>query len=263
MKVLHLSDLHFRIQYPMADSGYNSIFNNITPLEKQLDLLINKINLTEIEVIVITGDITEDGNPSDYKAAKQLLLNKFGNIPILITLGNHDVKLNFYQGWLNITSEDYYNTINLIGDMVFIGLDNSHTEYPNGIIEDSQCKWLEQVLLKYHGYTKILFFHHHLLEEQLDLPPAKYQQCFIDIIEQSNISLIIGGHTHHNYSGYFEKKPYHTCKSLSFYGIVENNILWFKEDTGATIYTITKGDILREDITLFPSHKTLTCIPLN
>ena len=93
MMFLHLSDIHFLRRYPRVEKGYNSIFNCMTSPLIQIKNSLNKINLSEIDFIIITGDLVESGTSEDYEILKYELENLLGEIPYIITLGNHIILL--------------------------------------------------------------------------------------------------------------------------------------------------------------------------
>ena len=99
MKFLHLSDIHFLREYPKAEKGYNSIFNNMTSPLIQMKRALEKINLSEIDFVIITGDLVESGTYEDYELLTDELEGLLNNIPYIITMGNHDNKEALYKGW--------------------------------------------------------------------------------------------------------------------------------------------------------------------
>ena len=53
MRFLHLSDIHFLREYPSAEKGYNSIFNNMTSPLIQIRKSLEKIDLSKIDFVII------------------------------------------------------------------------------------------------------------------------------------------------------------------------------------------------------------------
>ena len=70
MRFLHLSDIHFLREYPSAEKGYNSIFNNMTSPLIQIRRSLEKIDLSKIDFVIITGDLVESGTYEDYVILK-------------------------------------------------------------------------------------------------------------------------------------------------------------------------------------------------
>ena len=177
MIFLHLSDIHFLREYKKAEEGYNSIFNNMTNPIIQIKSVLEKIDKNTLDFIIITGDLVESGKSEDYKCLKENLESLFGDIPYIVTLGNHDNKKEFYKGWFNEELGDIpYNTIMEIGDLKIISFDNSKYHENNGIINLDQYEWLRFDLEKETEKDIILMLHHHLLKEQFNLPPVSFSK---------------------------------------------------------------------------------------
>ena len=141
MKFLHLSDIHFLREYPKAEKGYNSIFNNMTSPLIQIRKSLEQIDLSKIDFVIITGDLVESGTYEDYVILKSELEKLLGNTPYILTLGNHDNKEAFYKGWFNKECNDPYNTVNEIGELRIISFDNSQYKNSDGFISEEQYEW--------------------------------------------------------------------------------------------------------------------------
>lgn len=89
MKVIHLTDIH------LTQNREQKIFD-VDPYEN-FDFVCEEIcrikNITEIELIVISGDITHNGDVDAYR----YFLKKMEALmtPYIAILGNHDLKSNF------------------------------------------------------------------------------------------------------------------------------------------------------------------------
>ena len=233
MKFLHLSDIHFLREYPKAEKGYNSIFNNMTSPLIQIRKSLEQIDLSKIDFVIITGDLVESGTYEDYVILKSELEKLLGNTPYILTLGNHDNKEAFYKGWFNKECNDPYNTVNEIGELRIISFDNSQYKNSDGFISEEQYEWLENQL---KGSTKkdtILMLHHHLIKDQFTT-------------------------THHPFKGCFAEKPYFSTGSLSFIGYDESNgIVRFEESAKFSICTYENGKISVEVISALDDSKLL------
>ena len=63
---------------------------------------------------------------------------------MVVTLGNHDNKVSFYQGWLGQEpSSEPYNCVANFGDTAVISWDTSVQGNPDGIITSGQRQWLK------------------------------------------------------------------------------------------------------------------------
>lgn len=77
MTVAHISDLHFG---RIADPGI-------------VEALVDEINERSIELVALSGDLTQRARPSEYEAAQDLLTTV--DASTLVVAGNHDV----YPWW--------------------------------------------------------------------------------------------------------------------------------------------------------------------
>jgi Predicted phosphohydrolases len=77
MTIAHISDLHFG---RIADSGV-------------VEALLDEINAAGIDLVAVSGDLTQRARPAEYRAARNLL-DALGP-PTLVVAGNHDV----YPWW--------------------------------------------------------------------------------------------------------------------------------------------------------------------
>ncbi|WP_103029814.1 metallophosphoesterase family protein [Salinibacter altiplanensis] len=77
MTIAHISDLHFG---RIADSGV-------------VEALVKEINETNVDLVAVSGDLTQRARPTEYAAA-QTVLDALGP-PTLVVAGNHDV----YPWW--------------------------------------------------------------------------------------------------------------------------------------------------------------------
>ncbi|MGL4736602.1 MAG: metallophosphoesterase family protein [Cellulosilyticaceae bacterium] len=258
MRFLHITDLHFLNQYPQVESGYDAIFKKMTHPIKQLKAGLKKIDLTNLDAIIITGDLTECGSEADYRQLRVVLEEIFKDVPILVTLGNHDVKAAFYKGWLNQSHRcEPYHTVTKIKDVVFVGLDNSDEVDQTGILDQERCSWLATTLEQYRDEQVIVFCHHHMISSQATIPSIRYHKQFEQIIKESTIMAMICGHTHHAYRGSFAGKPYFTADNLSFSGEDEGDgIVRFEERSGFNECVVEACELIVEEISAL-DHKTL------
>ncbi|MGL4799837.1 MAG: metallophosphoesterase family protein, partial [Cellulosilyticaceae bacterium] len=169
----------------------------------------------------------------------------FGEIPIIVTLGNHDNREAFYEGWLGQAPNHMpYNTVTRIGNTTIIGLDISDKIQQNGLLTEAHCQWLEKALVDAEGTEILVMMHHHLVEEQATIPALPDAQPFYEIIERSKVVAVLCGHTHHAYIGEFAGKPYITAANLSFSGVDEGEgIVRFESNAGFNDCVLQEGKI--------------------
>lgn len=265
MKILHLSDLHFRQTYDPSSDGYKNMLTKMkNPMDPLIKCLIEVNRREKIDTIVISGDLTDDGQASDYAYLKKHLEAVIGDKKMIVTLGNHDIKSQFRLGWLGeVASENSFNTIDEFEELAIISFDNSVFKNPNGHISDEQLNWLEQTLIAIGDKPVMVMTHHHLLNEQNTIPAVPQADKMIDLLSKYHVLAILTGHTHHSFTGEIKGIPYYTASSMSFCGTDEGNgIVRFEACYGYNIYTIKKGKIVRQVSDNFFPRKFLSLVDM-
>jgi len=157
---------------------------------------IDEINKLSPDLVVHTGDLTNDGLREDYELARDLLL-WFYKRPIVL-IGNHDAKNVGYSLF-----EDYIGSNDVVfggEDYLFIGVDTTVPDRDEGMFGEMHMKWVKDVLNeKGDGKIKILAFHHHLVP----VPNAGRERSMIldagnvlKIILDCGVDIVLNGHRH-------------------------------------------------------------------
>jgi len=268
MKLLHISDLHFREHYRKAQSGYLSVVYRMTSPLVHLEKCFTSVDLGTIDGVVISGDLTENGSAQDYRHLKSFLDRNLNSKPVFLTLGNHDNKHAFRTGWgLNPEKEamsDPYNQVHVLKDHLIICLDNALAGYPNGLFSTEQLDWLDGVITEYPHQKKILVFHHSLLTIQAEIPPAQWDSRFYNLIAEHKFVGLLCGHTHHQYFGDFANVPYTTAPSMSFRGTnnLDDGKVKFDEFPGYQICDFSASPMAAEPYYLLDKPRYLTTIEI-
>lgn len=203
MKLLHLSDLHI---------GRGSNFENVKIIFERIDNKYNEYD--EKPVIVITGDITDDGKRWQYKLTKQLLESHISKgFQILLCPGNHDYGKNGiiakresiarYERYL---SQDIdFPVVTRIGNCHFIAVDSMEDERDTldrfgaeGEIGDDQLYDLncdiETIKKEYPHDRIIVYLHHHPFYYDFFLR-LKDADDFKEVIK-NKVDILLFGHKH-------------------------------------------------------------------
>ena len=216
VKLLHISDLHYRMQYKSSNKAfaYDSIFPNMVPPMQQLDICLQKMGEKEREqlsAVLISGDMTEYGTQEDYKQLHTEIEKRFPDIPIIVTPGNHDERQTFQKGWLGweTVKDEPYCYIRRLGSVSILSMDNSY---------------------------------------QAEFPACEVTEGFNEILRRSSISMILCGHTHQLYRGFYENIPYRTAMSLSFVGEDQEQRVCMRGSCGYSLYEFdnNNGILIRE-----------------
>jgi Icc protein len=247
MNVLHISDIHFRRHYLTAEDGYLGMLAAMqSPLIPLKECIRHAQKRTAIDLVVISGDLTEDGEVADYHFLKEQLQQLLGDVEIIVTLGNHDIKSNFRVGWCQtVASEKPYNQVRQYSELTVVTFDNSSYGKPDGVVDESQFQWLEQTLIELKGQPIIFVTHHHLLAQQSSTPAWAGANRLLELLSAHNVLCILNGHTHHAFSGEIDGIPYYTAASMSFVGIDEGKgLVRFEERYGYNLYRFEEGELV-------------------
>jgi len=255
MKILHISDIHYREHYEPVTEGYLGVVYGMTSPLVHLEKCFSSIELSDIDGVVVTGDLTENGSARDYQLLHAFLNDRICQVPMLVTLGNHDNKNAFREGWCNQHStpgQDVpYNETVIIAGKLFISIDNSNSLYPNGGFTTDQIQWLEGTLKENHLKEIILIFHHNLIQVQKGIPAADPIEGFFELVSKYHVGALLCGHTHHHYQGLIGNIPYSTPPSMSFRGCSKDDcgIVEFEEYPGFQII-----DFSSQGLTITPFY---------
>ena len=233
MRVLHISDIHYR-KHHSNKNKYELMLKSMDSTLPRLQTLIS--NIEDIDCIVITGDLCDDGTEEDYKELKEYLDSL--SIPYVVCLGNHDDKLSFYKGWFNKETGIPYLGVQVVQDIPFIYFDNSEYGKPNGYVDEDRVLWLKETLQQYPHSVVLM---HHQFEDLPGIPGLEKGEVVKELLLQANPLAILTGHTHWYLQDYLETIPYCTAPSVSFRGLnKEDGSVEFTQAQGYCIYEITK-----------------------
>jgi 3',5'-cyclic AMP phosphodiesterase CpdA len=186
---------------------------------KILQKAIDEINALAPDVIVVTGDLTEDGLFEEYQEANRYLrLLQCRNV--VIGSGNHDARTTGYRLFPDFFGEP--TKVTEIKDTVIITLNSSRPDQDGGEIGYRQRVWLRECLDKYKDKFKIVAFHHHLMP----IPDTGMEKNMISdsgdvlwTLVSHDADVILCGHRHRPWS-------WSTCNLRIFYsGAVSTNRL--------------------------------------
>ncbi len=215
-KFIQLSDLHIRKSDGKEENGN---------CDKIVKHIINKYTDSK-PVVLLTGDIVDDGREEQYKNAvtilKQLVDNEF---PVFAVPGNHDYgpmgniyteksQQNFQDYILcdligdqnakksGVKMEDLYPMVNVVDDVMFIGIDSvvgaedQFMHFASGEVGRGQREKLKEILKNNDGSGKkiVTYFHHHPFNRQfvMELDDAKEVMKILT----DNVDILCFGHDH-------------------------------------------------------------------
>lgn len=181
--IAHISDLHIS----------NSTFNEEIFFEA-----VNQINELNPDIILLTGDITNNGYYSEFNKAIDYL-NMF-NSPLFAVPGNHDSRNLGFEAFENFLGKLNW-VLNKFNELIIIGLDSSDPDLDRGHIGRPQQYWMEKELNKSFNNSKlsIVSMHHHVIP----VPKTGRERNVLsdagDILKSlidCNVNIVLSGHKH-------------------------------------------------------------------
>ncbi|MBQ2226944.1 MAG: metallophosphoesterase [Methanobrevibacter sp.] len=181
--IAHISDLHI--------SGYS--FD-----EEIFYQAVSEINELQPDMIILTGDITDNGYYRELEQAKKYLA--MFEAPLFAVPGNHDARNLGYQTFEELIGEKSWK-LTMDGNFTVIGLDSSSPDEDKGHVGTPQHMWLEHQLDEcvVNECFSIVALHHHVVP----IPQTGRERNVLsdagDILKTltlHEVDLVLSGHKH-------------------------------------------------------------------
>ncbi len=188
VKIAHISDIHV---------GSNHFISNL------LNRAIAEINEMEPDLVLVSGDLTNDGFRQEYAAARAYL-DGFEAEQVVFIPGNHDSRNVGY-----VHFEDMFGdrtSVTRLPGVTMVALDSSQPDLNEGRLGRQNYRWMIEHFQGDEDF-KIVALHHHLLP----LPGTGRERNIIedagDFLEQlvhEGVDLVLSGHKHVPHTWHFE-----------------------------------------------------------
>ena len=213
MNILHISDMHFG---PRHWLGKN-------------DLLLEKLNSFDTDIVINTGDNTTDALENEFEAAGNFL--KSIDCQHIVSIpGNHDKrnmrstdyfrqyideievirplnrdkcrKRNIYLEGNTIGIKEHFTDINFLKRITINGecllivcLDSNSLYEDNGFVDKEILRTISHAISK-ESYDRIILLNHHSILDT-DSDPLFNSRIVVEFVREHNIEHVFCGHTHH------------------------------------------------------------------
>ena len=217
VKLIQLSDLHLVPPGKLT----SKVLDTNAILEETINEILRKQDyFGQIEGLLVTGDISDDGSIDSYLSAYEKLIKL--NVPILVIPGNHDLRKPMREVFnehveFSINSSQF-DWVFKYEETVIIGLDTLVEGENFGFLEKTSLEFLSNQLSIHNGSDIILLIHH---------PPINTGIYFMDKIGLKNSSelseclkatsrpvRILCGHVHGVYHGLLGIHPVVSAPSV-------------------------------------------------
>lgn len=194
-RVVQISDCHLFASKEGKLLGLNT--------ESSLQLVLDRVAAEQgrIDVILATGDLSQDGTPAAYQRFHDHL-QRF-QTPSYWLQGNHDITapmLSTLGGRSQLSP-----CVITLGGWRIIMLNSSVEHQVPGYFQPSELDFLRQALADTKGFHTMVCLHHHPLPmgcAWLDTQVVKNAKAFWEIIDQfSHVRAIVWGHVHQQWEG--------------------------------------------------------------
>ena len=215
--LIQLSDLHL---VPPGKLTSKVLDTNAILEETINEILSKKDYFGQIDGLVVTGDISDDGSMESYLSAYEKLSKL--NVPILVIPGNHDLRdpmrKVFHENVQFSKNSSQFDWVFKFDETLIIGLDTLVEGENFGFLEEKSLDFLSHQLSNNSGSDLVLLIHH---------PPIKTGIYFMDKIGLTNTSdlseclkatnrpiKILCGHVHGVYHGLLGIHPVVSAPSI-------------------------------------------------
>lgn len=181
--IAHISDLH------VSDTAFDeAIFMEA----------LSEINKLQPDMIILTGDITDNGYYREFKQAVKYL--DMFEAPVFAVPGNHDARNLGNQSFEELIGENSWK-LTKEDDFMVIGLDSSSPDENRGHVGKPQRMWMEHQLDQcvINDLSSIIALHHHVVP----IPNTGRERNILsdagDILKTltaHEVDLILSGHKH-------------------------------------------------------------------
>jgi Icc protein len=214
MRIVHLADLHLTSSPSKPTHGvnpYSHLAAAVAAIRKQAPAP---------DLIVLGGDLTEDGEHANYQALLDLF--KDLKVPVHTVLGNHDSLVGFRKTVQPTRGPDFpgYYSFDLQG-VHFVMLYTACTGKEFGRLEEKQLLWLNEDLHRNSQKQVLVFLHHPPFDTGvgwLDKLKLANADGFWEIIPpySRNILGVFAAHLHLQHTCLYRGVVAATCPAVSF-----------------------------------------------
>lgn len=178
--LVHISDIHVTSQYFSGKLGEN---------------VVNEVNSLNPDLIVVSGDITDNGHLHEYMAARAFL-DRFSAGRILVVPGNHDSRNAGYMLFEEIFGTRYPSAE--VGSVKVVGVDSTEPDLDDGHVGRLAYRIVEDELSGFDG-VRMVVLHHHLIPipgtgRERNIPSDSGD--FLKLLSDLKVHMVLCGHKH-------------------------------------------------------------------
>lgn len=250
MKFIQFSDTHLTSDIHTTDM--KSALEQLPNAKEKFTEILANLETAQLDFITISGDLVHDGTADDYLELKQMLKCFLPNTPVLLALGNHDIKEPFHEVFTGNGKDERYYYEKVIRDYRIIVLDSAIKGEHAGGIDSQQLKWLKDRLSNDYGKGTLVIMHHPIIWENENLT-MKNNKELIQTLTASDTIAIFSGHTHMNGLHYVGHIPQFTSEGIGFGLLAEGGQISVTNQCAYNIYSVEETFVNMKRVHIGPA----------
>lgn len=216
LRILHLSDTHL--------TGDGALHQGTVDTTAALGALLEHLDAVPgVGLVVISGDVSEDGSPESYQTVRRMVggwAERHGAAFVTVP-GNHDQRAGFRQVLVNghvlgeggqplmHTMEHHDPSVPVRGQSVVAGrrivtVDTSVPGAGYGELSESVLEHLRTVLAEPSEHGSVVVLHHPPLPAPTSLHDAlklRNPEDLAEVLRGTDVRIVLGGHYHQHFAG--------------------------------------------------------------
>lgn len=194
--IIQITDNHLLGDKSKSFLGVNT-YTHLKAVITEINLKVNANEIPKPDLVLFTGDISQDFTENSYK----LMLDLCDNLPYKIAAipGNHDVP-DLFKNILGNSKIDILKKRINFNNWQIVLLNSQWPAKIAGLLDANELNYLDIVLAENTSKPTIIFLHHHALptnEQWLDQHILTNADAFFNIIDKyPNIKAVFYGHIH-------------------------------------------------------------------
>lgn len=172
------------------------------------DAVVRLARSIEPDIVVSSGDLTQRAKKREFVQARALL-DRFGDRPVVVTPGNHDVPLyrfwerlfDPYRNWRRFSGTSDLDTVTTVEGATIVALDSAapRRAIVAGRIDDRQVDFASRAFASAdRDDLRILVIHHHFVpvDDGAGGRPLPGANRLAEAFAEMGVDVVLGGHVH-------------------------------------------------------------------
>lgn len=207
-RIVQLTDTHFM---PLANQPLHGVFDT----EAAFDAVLDQVGQWAPDIVVVTGDLSEQGDPGSYQRLRPKLSSL--GVPVYVVPGNHDHTPTLKR---ELIGDNVLNSPRVdLGQWNLIFVDTRLEGHPHGELSPEELTRLDHSLAASEGRPKLVFLHHPPVpvgSAWMDAMALKNPEALFERLDSAEVRAVICGHVHQEFTGRHQGIPVLTTPSTGF-----------------------------------------------